>query len=237
MVAVLVDSDATELLLLRRALGRATLDDYVAWAVDQLARNVDGPNLRILAGLSTRFDRDEIERYFVLSCRELGLSVTNAAAPVLDVARLVRTAHERGSVTAKEALEMMVDVYYSSGPENDELLAPWQAMRAALEWGEGSIYSGALTPLDAAIRHEWTLLERASRLSLPPGWLEFSRCSDCGHVGDIHVELAPLGARLLGAFKQQPAGLRALCEQCGSQKLTTLRNPAAREAYFDSLSR
>src|SRR5690349_5791010 len=71
--------ELTDLLLLRRALGRAQPEDCVAWAVECLCRGLDGPNLRILAGLSIRLDRDDVERYFLLALEEVGLADAEAS--------------------------------------------------------------------------------------------------------------------------------------------------------------
>jgi hypothetical protein len=98
-------SDTTESLLLRRALSRARPEDYVNWAVEQLCRGADSPSLRILAGLSVRFDRDEVEVYFRLSCGELGLVDVDEATPPLEVARMVQRAYAERRVSPDEAVE------------------------------------------------------------------------------------------------------------------------------------
>ncbi|HEY6562190.1 MAG TPA: hypothetical protein VI072_33210 [Polyangiaceae bacterium] len=118
----------TELLFLRRALGSAQPEDYVQWAIEQLGDGADGPNLRILAGLSTRFDRDEVEHYFKLACSELQFDAPRADMSPLEVAALVRRSYERGDSSAIEAIHMMADVYRTSG-YSEPLLSPWLRAR------------------------------------------------------------------------------------------------------------
>src|SRR5262245_18422550 len=119
--------DRTETLFLRRALGRARPDYYVDWALDQLCHGADGSNLRVLAGLSARFDRDEIERYFHLACRELGVTEVGPITSPLETVRLIRPAYDLGDVPPAEAVQLMANVYQSS-EHPEELLAPWHDM-------------------------------------------------------------------------------------------------------------
>ena len=225
-----------ELLLVRRALDEATPDDYVDWALDQIARDVGGPNLRILAGLHREFDRHEVERYFLLTCEELGIRV-GATPSVLHAAQMARSVYERGEITAHAAVDVMGGLYRMSNDE-EELLEPWFNMREELGGGAGYFYpAGKLEPLDAAVRLEFSLLARALALSLPRGWLKKTRCADCWHDGKVQVVQPSLGGRVLGILTGTPVGIQALCTRCGSERQGTLRAPDARSAYFDSLER
>jgi hypothetical protein len=225
-----------ELLLLRRALDEATPDDYVDWAVAQIAQDVDGPNLRILAGLHRVFDRHEVEHYFLLSCEELGVEV-RAKPSVLDAARMARSVYERGEITANETVDTMGSLYRMSDCQ-EELLAPWDALLDALVWDESCLYGQIeRQPLDAIVRRELSLLDRALALSLPRGWLRKTRCAECWHDGKPRVVQPSLGGRVLGILTGTPVGIQALCTRCGSERQGTLRDPDARAAYFDSLER
>jgi hypothetical protein len=227
--------EKTETLLLRRALGRAEPVDYVNWAVDQLCRNVDGPNLCILAGLSPRLERDEIEQYFVLSCRELDLPAIGAGASRMETVCLIRRAFERGDIPPTAVIDMMSDLYESSNYE-EELLVPWSDMSEELTWREGYFYPpAALASVEHAVRREWSLLDRAIRLDLPKGWLRLKRCTGCGHFGEACIE-KPLLLRIVKAlWARQPAVSRVVCARCGSSKLSNLQDPDARAAYLECL--
>jgi hypothetical protein len=228
-------SDSTESLLLRRALGRACPEDYVDWAVDQLCRDIDGSNLRILAGLSVRFDRDDIESYFRLTCRDLGLVHFDTAVAPLAVARMIQRAHELGRICSEETVEMVAELYESSEYQ-EELLSPWYSMREELAWREGYFYSpAALESVDRAVSREWGLFDRATRLPLPDGWLRRSRCSACAHVGVSQVRGPSRVTRVLATLARRPALSRAVCERCRSERLTSLGDPDARSAYLDEL--
>jgi hypothetical protein len=103
--------DRTEYLLLRRALGRAQAEDYVEWAVQCLSHGLDGSNLRILAGLSAQLDRDDIERYFLLARRDLGLTDAHDEPSPLTTAHFIRRAFDRQELLPAETVEMMADLY------------------------------------------------------------------------------------------------------------------------------
>jgi hypothetical protein len=228
-------SDTIESLLLRRALGRARPEDYVSWAVDELCRDVDSASLRVLAGLSVRLDRDEIESYFRLSCRELGLTEVDEATPPLEIASMIQRAYAQRRINSDEAVEMMAQLY-ESFEYQEELLEPWHSMREELADGEGYSYpSAALASVEHAVRMEWSLLDRATRLNLPRGWMRWSRCADCLHVGATRVVAPSLVARFLATLRQQPTWTRAVCERCGSPELTNLGNPHARAAFLDDV--
>jgi hypothetical protein len=227
--------DPTELLFLRRALGRARPEDYVDWAVDQLCGGADGASLRVLAGLSMRFDRDDVEAYFRLSCRELGLVEIDEATPPLEIARMVQRAYTQRKISPDEAVVMLADIYESTEYQ-EELLEPWYSMREELACGNGYLYPPeALASIERAVRREWHLLDRASRLALPRGWMRLSRCADCAHVGAMRVVGPSVVSRVLATLRQRPALRRAACEKCGSDQLTSLCNPDARGAYLEHL--
>lgn len=228
-------SDSTESLLLRRALGRAGPQDYVDWAIDQICRGIDSSNLRILAGLNLRFDRDEVEPYFLLSCRDLGMVHIDAAVAPLDVTQLIRRSYEQGRISSDETIEMMAELYESL-EYHEELLAPWYSMREELSWGEGYLYPTVeFQSVEVAVRREWGLFDRACRLDLPLGWLRGSCCADCGHVGVSQVKGPSLVARVLARLMRRPELSRAICKTCGSERLMSLGDPDARSAYFDQL--
>lgn len=202
--------DRTESLLLRRALGRAQPEDYVDWAVDRLSHDVDGPNLRILAGLNPRFDQDDIEHYFQLSCGEVGLTGVGPTSP-MDTARMIRRSYEHGRIAPAEAVELMADVYQASGYQ-EELLAPWYGMLEEMRWGEGYFYSpAALASVEGAVRREWLLLDRALALALPGGWLGLTHCTDCGHFGEALVKEPSLVATIWGKFTRRPVWAARVC--------------------------
>jgi hypothetical protein len=232
-----VMAPSTELLMLRRALGRALAEEYVDWAVAELCRGDDGPNLRILAGLSPRFERAEVEPCFLLACAELGLSASGADAPALETAGLIRRAFESGELDPHDAIDMMADLY-RSGEYQEEVLGPWERMLDELTFGEGYSYPREkLEPLEAAVRREWSLLDRALALSLPRGWLRQTRCANCWHVGHVRLVQPSLFARVLGNIRGKPPRFQVLCERCGSDRQSTLDDPDARAAYFDRLER
>jgi len=229
--------NTTESLLLRRALGRARPEDYVDWAVDQLGRDVDSPSLRILAGLNVRFDREDIDRYFRSSCDELGLRDLPEATPPLDVAAMIRRAYDQSRIRAEEAIDMLADVH-ETWEYQEPLLQPWHSMRQELSWRTGYSYPpAALESVERAVATEWSLLDRASRLTLPAGWMKLSRCEHCEHVGPLRPLNPSLLRRLLAALTQPASSHGARCEDCGSQQLTQLTHPDARAAYLDTVER
>jgi hypothetical protein len=227
--------ELTDVLLLRRALGRAQPEDYVDWAAGCLSDGLDGPNLRILAGLSIRFDRDDVERYFLLARGELRLGDPDKKSSPLATARLIRRAFDCGRILPAEVVEMMADVYKASD-RREELLAPWNDLFEEMGDGEGYFYpQSAVESLDGAVRREWSLLDRALALNLPSGWLSQTHCKDCGHIGEVCVREPSLAETIMAVIRRRPARRRSVCARCGSMMLTNLRDPDARAAYLDSL--
>lgn len=221
--------------MLRRALGYAQPEEYVDWAVQLICADVDGPNLRILAGLNLRFDRGDVEQYFLLTCGELGLQPISPNATPLQKAALVHAAFSRRDLTAAEAINMMADLYRSS-ERSEALLEPWMWMREELNWGDGYLYpSQALSSLDEAVRREWSLLERARAAHLPTAWRQQSWCQDCDHVGDLTLTPLTLVARVLRFVGLRSATASIVCERCGSSHHRRLGDPDVRADYLDHL--
>jgi hypothetical protein len=61
-VSSVSDDFLIEVLLVRRAPAQAQPEHYVEWAARRLTAGDDTASLRILAGLSSRWDREEIAR-------------------------------------------------------------------------------------------------------------------------------------------------------------------------------
>ncbi len=224
----------TETLLLRRLLGHARPEHYVEWAVDQLSDGGDGANLRILAGLDTRFDRDEVERYFRLTCTELELATIASGQPVFETVALLRQGYEVGELSALEVVEMMGELSQAS-QRSAHLLEPWLRMAEELEWESGYSYPRtAHESLDDAVRREWSLLDRALKLRPPDGWLRWVRCSDCGHVGDLVSKPRSVLTKVADFVFERPAKAPG-CASCGSSRSSRLVHPDARAAYLADL--
>ena len=77
-------------LLLDRWMGDARPEDYIAWAVDLLVAGQDTPSLGTLAGLNPTHERDDIEKYFLRSYKELGLEPLELSDSPRDAVPLVR---------------------------------------------------------------------------------------------------------------------------------------------------
>lgn len=224
----------TARLMLRRALGYAQPEEYVEWAVELLCADADGANLTILAGLNARFDRADVEEYFRLTCKDLGLQPTSidAAAP-LPTARLVHEAFSRGDVTAVEAIRMMADLYRRS-EYRETLLSSWRWMREELDRGKGpSDSSEALAALDDAVRRECSLLERCLAAQLPSGWNLQSWCSDCHHLGELALVQPTLADRFLRLVGLRSATSGIVCARCGSRRHRSLRERDVLLEYLD----
>lgn len=220
--------------MLRRVLGYAQPEEYVEWAVDLLCADTDGANLRILAGLNARIDRADVEEYFLLTCKDLGLQPTsvNDADP-LPTARLVHEAFSRGDVTAADAIRMIADLYRRS-EYRETLLSSWWRMREQVDRGEG--HSGspeAPAALDDAVRGEWSLLERCLAAQLPSGWNLQSWCNDCNHLGELTLVQPTLADRFLRLVGLRSATSGIVCARCGSRRHRSLRERDVLLEYLD----
>jgi len=227
----------TESLLLRRSLGRASPEDYIAWAVERLCQDCDTPALRILAGLNSQLDQDEIEHYFLLTRTELGIDDAPSARSPFATVRMIRRAYDARRAVPTEVVDMMAQVYESSAYQ-EELLAPWHNMREALLWREEYYYPlAALASIQQAVDREWLLLDRALALTLPQGWLRLVRCTECHRVGPVRVREPSVIAALWATLRRRRALSVVECERCRSTKITSLSDPDARAAYLEHLTR
>lgn len=220
--------------MLWRALGRARPEDYVEWATDLVCADVDGPNLRILAGLHLGFDRQDVEPYFLRTCGELGLKpVEIGSATGLQAAQLVSAAFTRGDVTVVEAIHTMADLYRKS-MYRETLLASFWRLCDEFDRAEGHARSAdALAALDDAVRREVSLLQRCLAVPLPQGWVAQSWCRDCQHVGELGLKPLTLLEELLRCVRLMPATAAIVCAKCGSRNHAPLRDPDVRLEYLD----
>ncbi|HEY6726673.1 MAG TPA: hypothetical protein VI197_21715 [Polyangiaceae bacterium] len=224
----------TETLILRRALGYARPEEYVEWALALLCADIDGPNLRILAGLNLRIERDDVEEYFLATCRELGVPAdsVNADAP-LPTAKLVQEAFCRGDVSAAEAIRMMADLYRRS-EQREALLSPWMWLRLTLDSDRARWSSTeALAALEDTVRREYSLLERSLAVPLPRGWMRHSWCRDCNHVGELALVPATLVDRFLRLVGARSATDSIVCASCGSRNHRSLCEREVHLEYLD----
>ncbi|HET9929269.1 MAG TPA: hypothetical protein VFQ35_01220 [Polyangiaceae bacterium] len=225
----------TNLLFLRRSLGEAVADDYVAWALERLTAGADTPSLRILAGLNTRLESDDVEPYFRKTCDELALAPPPVETSVREAVSLVRAAYESSELSPRETLEVVADIYHWDCRENAALrfLASMSAeLPLAGSGGDGSCYPPtALNPLDAAVKREWALYDRYISLELPPAFDVFVMCEACHHVGEVSWRNNPLWKQLV----TRVPGAQACCAVCGATRFRHMSDPAVREEYFTRL--
>jgi hypothetical protein len=225
----------TELLLISRALRRARAEHYVEWAVQQLCEGRDSPSLRILAGLSTRFERDDIEPYFLRTCDELQIPTPVGIEQPLVVAIQIRHAYESGFLSAAEAIHFTSDLHRLNEYSNP-LLHPWMCMSEELDYRDGYLYPPeVLASLDDAVKREWLLMERAAALPLPDGWLRMSRCKKCSRVGPLALKRPTVLSRARQVLTRSKPPMEAVCTSCGSSACESLADPGVRSAYFDQV--
>ena len=232
----------TDTLLLHRSLGAALPQDYIDWAVDQLASGVDTPNIRILAGLSAKLDTEEIESYFRKVCLELGIDAPLKTAHFNGTVRLIRRAYDCREISASDAIDRMYDLYIESD-FGDSLLSIWDNIIEELAL-KGSGDGGYFYPpdlLDSPGRlfiTEFSLLERALNLKLPKDFMHYIQCSRCNHIGESVLKHRSwwdkLAAKL--SFNKTPA-LWHTCARCGSFEYACMWDPAVRDFYFSKLEK
>jgi hypothetical protein len=223
----------SEVLLVRRALGQAQPEDCVQWAVGRLEAGADTPNLRILAGLNSRWDREEIERYLALARAELGVEPFEASTQPFVGAALVRSAFEQRQASAAEAVGWMAGLYLASEPR-ELLLLPWLGLRDDLDPEEPE-RAPAPEAIEAAVRMEWELLERARALRLPDHWLYHAWCLACGHVGELDLSACRPGDEILQLPGRRGVAASAVCAHCGSHQHRWLSDRDARSAYLQQV--
>ena len=235
------DAANTELLLLDRALGRLEAEDYVAWAVARLVAGDDTPDLRVLAGLVPKFDREEVEKYFLRTCMQLAIDVPNLTASWWrDAAKHIRRLFDAGKLSATQVVDRMAQLYVDSG-YSDPLLGVWYNIAEELAWlnayetSAGFWYPHPLGDLNAVVRHEWSLFDLGALDSeVPAKFAAFIRCEDCGHIGEPVLRrktfLDAISSVLPWVRLKPP--LWVTCSRCGSFDYRSITDPEVRADYF-----
>jgi hypothetical protein len=232
----------TDTLILNRSLGAAIPEDYIDWAVNQLQSGIDTPNLRILAGLSVKFDNEEIESYFTKVCKELDIDAPLKTDNYYGTARLIKRAYDNKEISAKDAIKRMFDLYVES-EYDDPLLSIWYSIDEELshkgsEWGGYFYPVELLDSLDDLFVNEFNLFERALKLKLPRGFINFIKCEQCGYIGNSHLKPRYFKDKLVAKLPwgRKPA-LWHTCSECGSFEYISMSDPAVRNSYLSKLER
>ena len=97
-------------ILAERYLGRATHEDYVAWAVACLESDLDTKNVRILASLGKDTSPSEVEDYFNRSLHDLGLTTPDRRECLIEYARGVAHRIVSGEVSPLYGCGQIYDV-------------------------------------------------------------------------------------------------------------------------------
>ena len=148
----------TDKLLLDRWMGYALPEDYVAWAVELLVAGRDTPSLRVLAGLNPNLERDDIEVYFLRSCKELKLRPLESSDSPRDAVPLVKRLYRSGTLSPEETLQLLSRLFELSD-YSDPLLGLWFAV-------DDEFFPEVMESLEEWIDREWELFDRAVGLDL-----------------------------------------------------------------------
>src|SRR5512143_3730067 len=99
-----------------RALNRAPDKRWVDWATDLLAAGTDTPSLRILAGLGSSFDRQDVPRRLDNVLAELGLPVTDPAQAIEDytteLVKVLVEGRQAMPLVLRELAQICIDTDY-----------------------------------------------------------------------------------------------------------------------------
>ncbi|EAZ90260.1 hypothetical protein CY0110_04593 [Crocosphaera chwakensis CCY0110] len=216
----------TETLLLNRALNCAMAEDYIEWAVERLCEGVDTPNLRILAGLNPKLEKDEIESYFRYTCKELNIDSFPRLDEPLTMAGRIKRAYELDELSAETVVYMMDQVYTKY---YEPLLFVWSLIVEELSL-KGTGHEGCFYPLeefdslDAVVQTEFSLFMRACFLDLPKEFEQFIQCDRCGYIGQSIL-----------SKKDHVSSQKMywhLCRQCSYHKYHSMSDPKVRDIYF-----
>lgn len=216
-------------------------EDYIEWAVERLSEEIDSPSLRILAGLNPRFERDEVEPYFLQTCKELDIQPPSEFASPTECARLINRAYRQLEMTAEAAIRMMAALYQRSGYSVSTLWV-WNEIEEELaltgSGHEGCFYPPeALASLEDVFEREWSLFDRGTRLSLPVDFNRYIKCTKCGHFGEPLLKHRTRRDKIRAAIpwlRRKPP-LWHCCKVCGSYEYRTMADPEVRDAYFKQL--
>ena len=216
----------TDKLLLDRWMGYALPEDYVAWAVELLVAGRDTPSLRVLAGLIPNLERDDIEVYFLRSCKELKLRPLESSDSPRDAVPLVKRLYRSGTLSPEETLQLMSRIAEHSD-HSDPLLGLWFAV-------DDEFFPEVMESLEEWIDREWELFDRAVGLDLPDEFYRFVRCEKCRHIGPI--KKPSFFVRLTHGYAWDETA-PWVCAKCGNSHVTRMANADVQEDYFSRLRR
>jgi hypothetical protein len=228
----------TDSLLLNRAFGTSSREQYVEWAVDQMVAGVDTPSLRILAGLNPQVDLDEVEEFFQKAASEMGIHDTMPSRDLHRAADIIWRCYSDNELTEDRVIDLMARLYEKS-EHQDSLFRVWYDIREELAMigsgHEGCFYTpSALKDLRGLVQREWQLFKRAATVNLPEDFFHFIQCQRCGHVGAARFTRRGLINRVravLPWIKRKPP-LWPTCSACGSYDYRSLSDPVVREEFI-----
>jgi hypothetical protein len=212
-------------LFLDRYLGLARPQHYVAWAVELLVEGRDTPSLWVLAG-ELPSEWQDIEDYFLSTCKELNLKSLDPSDSPRDAVPLVKQAYQSERLSPKETLRIMSS-FYERSDYSDPLLSLWFGVA-------DEFYPEPMGFLKEWIDREWELFDLAFDLDIPEEFYRFCRCENCLHIGPPPKASFYMDYRVM----QDQAPLEwnpATCKRCGSTQLKHMGFSDVHEDYFSRL--
>ncbi len=183
-----------ELLAGKRALGSAYSKDYTEWAESLLYEDIESENVAILASMGYERDPDseEVEKYFLESLKDLGLTLPKEKEGLKIYAKALCEEIVSGDIEPVEGVGILKSFYSKS--DYEAIYSIWDELSEDL-WmvndRGGCIFN---TGLSKENKNEYIMAVAAQfiellKIDLPKRFFYLCACPECRYIGESESEI------------------------------------------------
>lgn len=231
-----------EELVSKRAVGQDEPKDYCAWAEELLYTDVESESVPILASMGYERDpeREDIERYFQKSVKDLGLRIPSDEHGIKLYATITIEKLFEGKITPFECLGKMEKLFALT--DYDPKYGIWDCLSEDISMLE---YDGVCyfnTGLDKSnmgdyIRNVAKQFLEILPMELPEYFFNLCVCEKCGYIGESNTERVGkswMPQRIFRLFYRRVPASKAICAKCGAPYPSSMIDYSARTIYLES---
>ncbi|WP_444922918.1 hypothetical protein ACJJH9_12095 [Microbulbifer sp. DLAB2-AF] len=229
-----------KLLVGKRALGSAYSKDYTEWAESLLYEGIESENVAILASMGYERDPDseEIERYFLKSLKDLGLTLPNEKEGLKIYAKVLCEQVISGDLEPEKGTRILESFYSKS--DYEAIYSIWDELSEDL-WmvnnRDGCIFN---TGLSAENKNEYIKGVAAQFIELleeklPDRFFYLCACPECGYIGESALEVIDkswMPDKLYRFIYKRAQTQRAICVNCKRPFPNNMSDYEGRKQYL-----
>jgi len=231
-----------ELLTGKRALGSAYSKDYIEWAESLLYEDVDSENVAILASMGYERDPDseEIEKYFLKSIKDLGLTLPGEKEGLKIYAKALCEQIVSGNLEPEKGVSIL-ETFYSRS-DYEAIYSIWDELSEDL-WKvndrDGCIFNTGLSIENKSEYIKGVAAQFIELLvtKLPDRFFHLCACSACGYIGESEFEVIDkpwMPNKIFRMIYNRGQTQRAICSSCKRPFPNNMSDYEGRKQYLSS---